>query len=111
MWRALQGATDRDDDGDEVVQDETGTSNGSGVIVLEWTPIRPGTLTGTVSSTSIADDGNGNILNAATMAPLVRLYTKAPALVPSPSPRSTSAATRSRTRSTRKATWPFRTTR
>jgi hypothetical protein len=44
MWRALQGAVDRDDDADEVIQDETGTSNGSGVFVLEWTPIRPGTF-------------------------------------------------------------------
>ena len=68
MWRALQGATDRDDDGDEIIQDETGTSNGSGVIVLEWTPIRPGTLTGSISSTNIADDGNGNIVNTATNA-------------------------------------------
>ena len=68
MWRALQGATDRDDDGDEVVQDETGTSNGSGVIVLEWTPIRPGTVSGTISTTNIADDGNGNIINTATNA-------------------------------------------
>ncbi len=66
MWRALQGAVDRDDDADEVIQDETGTSNGSGVIVLEWTPIRPGTLTGTVSTTTIADDGNGNIIDTAT---------------------------------------------
>lgn len=68
MWRALQGAVDRDDDADEVVQDETGTSNGSGVFTLEWTPIRAGTFTGTVGSTSVADDGNGNIINTTTNA-------------------------------------------
>lgn len=68
MWRALQGAVDRDDDADEVVQDETGTSNGSGVFVLEWTPIRPGTFSGTVGSISVGDDGNGNVLNTATNA-------------------------------------------
>lgn len=64
MWRALQGAVDRDDDADEIVQDETGTA-ASGVIVLEWTPVRAGTLTGTFASTAIADDGNGRIVNAA----------------------------------------------
>lgn len=68
MWRALQGAVDRDDDGDEVISDESGTSNGSGVFVLEWTPIRAGTLTGTVGAVNIADDGNGNIINTATNA-------------------------------------------
>lgn len=68
MWRALQGAVDRDDDADELIQDETGTSNGAGVIVLEWTPLRAGTISGTVGATSIADDGNGNIVNAATGA-------------------------------------------
>jgi hypothetical protein len=68
MWRALQGAVDRDDDADEVIQDESGTSNGSGVIVLEWTPIRPGTLSGTIGSITVGDDGNGNVLNASTNA-------------------------------------------
>jgi len=70
MWRALQGAVDRDDDGDEVVQDETGTTNGSGVIVLEWTPLRPGTISGSYTSGSVnfADDGNGQIINVATNA-------------------------------------------
>ena len=68
MWRALQGAVDRDDDADEVIQDETGTSNGSGVFVLEWTPIRAGTFTGTAGALSVADDGNGNIINTATNA-------------------------------------------
>jgi hypothetical protein len=68
MWRALQGAVDRDDDADEVIQDESGTSNGSGVFVLEWTPIRPGTFSGTVGSISVGDDGNGNVINTATNA-------------------------------------------
>ncbi len=68
MWRALQGAVDRDDDADEVIQDETGTSSNAGVFALEWTPVRAGTFTGTVGTTSIADDGNGNIINTATNA-------------------------------------------
>lgn len=68
MWRALQGAVDRDDDGDELIQAETGTSNGSGISVLEWTPIRPGTLSGTYGSITIADDGNGGVINIATNA-------------------------------------------
>ena len=68
MWRALQGAVDRDDDGDEVIQDEAGTTNGSGVMVLEWTPIRPGTFSGTVGAANVADDGNGVIVNVATNA-------------------------------------------
>jgi len=68
MWRALQGAVDRDDDADELIQDETGTTNGSGVLVLEWTPIRAGTVTGTVGAASVADDGNGNMINVATNA-------------------------------------------
>lgn len=63
VWRALQGAVDRDDDADEVVQDETGTSNGGGVFALEWTPLRPGTITGTVGGTQFADDGNGQIID------------------------------------------------
>ena len=69
VWRALQGAVDRDDDADEVIQDEAGTTSGGGVAVLEWTPIRPGTVTGIFSdNTQFADDGNGQIVNAATGA-------------------------------------------
>jgi hypothetical protein len=70
VWRALQGAVDRDDDADEVVQDETGTTSsaGNGSLTLEWSPIRPGTVTGTVGSLSVADDGNGQLLNVATGA-------------------------------------------
>lgn len=63
VWRALQGAVDRDDDADEVVPDETGTTNGSGVLVLEWTPIRAGTFAGTIGALTVADDGNGNIVD------------------------------------------------
>lgn len=69
MWRALQGAVDRDDDGDEVVQDETGTASGGGVLILEWTPIRAGTVTGSYTgNVNFADDGNGQIINTATNA-------------------------------------------
>ena len=71
VWRSLQGAVDRDDDGDEVVQNETGTSNSSGVFVLEWTPLRTGTITGSFGDgTQFADDGNGSIINVATGANL-----------------------------------------
>lgn len=65
VWRALQGAVDRDDDADEVIQDETGTSN-AGAVALEWTPVRPGTVSGTYNATSFADDSNGNLINTAT---------------------------------------------
>lgn len=68
VWRALQGAVDRDDDADEVIQDETGTSSSGSVVSLEWTPVRPGTVSGTISSTSFADDSNGNLINTSTNA-------------------------------------------
>lgn len=61
MWRALQGAVDRDDDADELVQDETGTLSANAG-QLEWFPIRAGTLTITVGSDTTTDDSNGNIL-------------------------------------------------
>jgi hypothetical protein len=61
MWRALQGATDRDDDGDELVQDETG-SLASNAGQLEWFPVRAGTLQITVGSDTTIDDGNGNVV-------------------------------------------------
>lgn len=60
MWRALQGAVDRDDDADELVQDETNNlvSNAG---TLEWTPVRAGTVQVTVGTDSVIDDGNGNL--------------------------------------------------
>ena len=61
VWRALQGATDRDDDADELIQEETGTLS-SNAATLEWTPVRAGTLQVTVGSDTSTDDGNGNIL-------------------------------------------------
>jgi hypothetical protein len=63
MWRALQGAVDRDDDADELVQDETGTLSG-GAGQLEWYPIRAGTVTytDTSSNSTTTDDSNGNLL-------------------------------------------------
>jgi hypothetical protein len=63
MWRALQGAVDRDDDGDELVQDETNTLS-SNAGQLEWYPIRPGTVTyiDTASNSVTTDDSNGNLL-------------------------------------------------
>jgi len=63
MWRALQGAVDRDDDADELVQDETG-SLVAGATTLEWYPIRAGTVTYTdvTSGSTTTDDSNGNLL-------------------------------------------------
>lgn len=63
VWRALQGAVDRDDDGDEYVQDETGTAT-AGAFTLEWTPVRAGTISGTANSNAFQDNGNGIILDA-----------------------------------------------
>jgi len=68
VWRALQGAVDRDDDGDEIVQDESGTTSSGSVYILEWTPVRAGTISGTVNVTNFADDGNGNILDVSSGA-------------------------------------------
>jgi hypothetical protein len=67
MWRALQGAVDRDDDGDELVQDESGVLSGNAG-QLEWYPIRAGTLTVTVGSDVTTDDSNGSILPVGTIA-------------------------------------------
>lgn len=67
MWRALQGAVDRDDDADELVQDETGTLS-SNAATLEWTPIRAGTLQVTVGSDTTIDDGNGSLVASGTIS-------------------------------------------
>jgi len=64
VWRALQGAVDRDDDADEYIQDETGTSGTGGAIQLEWLPLRAGTLSGTIGTTAVQDDQNGNLIDA-----------------------------------------------
>ena len=63
VWRALQGAVDRDDDADEYIQDETGTAS-SDNIQLEWTPLRAGTVSGTVNTVAMQDDGNGSMIDA-----------------------------------------------
>lgn len=66
MWRALQGAVDRDDDADEIVTDETTTNSpSSGTLAtttLEWTPIRPGTVQMTIGAVTTVDDGNGSFI-------------------------------------------------
>lgn len=61
MWRALQGAVDRDDDADELVQDETG-SLATNACTLEWTPVRAGTVQVTVGADTTIDDGNGSLV-------------------------------------------------
>ena len=66
VWRALQGAVDRDDDADEYIQDETGTATNTGgnaTIQLQWLPLRAGTLSGTANSVAVQDDQNGNIID------------------------------------------------
>ncbi len=68
VWRALQGAVDRDDDADEYIQDETGTAAANS-ITLEWLPIRAGTISGTINGgTAVQDDGNGLLLNSTGVA-------------------------------------------
>lgn len=67
MWRALQGAVDRDDDADELVQDETGTLVGNAA-TLEWTPVRAGTVQVTVGSDTTIDDGNGSLVASGTIS-------------------------------------------
>ena len=67
VWRALQGAVDRDDDADEYIQDESSTatnSSGDASIQLEWLPLRAGTVSGTYNSIACQDDQNGNIIDA-----------------------------------------------
>jgi len=58
MWRATQGASDRDGDSDELIQDEPGNM-ASNKITCDWTPLRPGTIVVTVGSDTVQDDGNG----------------------------------------------------
>lgn len=58
MWRAQQGAVDRDDDGDERITGEDGNLSGNGA-VLEWFPLRAGTITITVGNDTTSDNGNG----------------------------------------------------
>ena len=69
MWRALQGAVDRDDDADEVITDETTTNTPAAqalaATTLEWTPIRPGTVQLTIGTATSVDDGNGNFIATA----------------------------------------------
>ena len=67
MWRALGGAVDRDDDGSELVTDETSTLV-AGAATLEWHPIRPGTVELTVGSDVTTDDGNGAWIAAGSIA-------------------------------------------
>jgi hypothetical protein len=67
MWRALQGAVDRDDDADELVQDETGTTAASAG-QLEWYPVRPGTFQITIGTDTTIDDGNGALVAAGSIS-------------------------------------------
>lgn len=67
MWRATQGASDRDGDGDELIQDESGSLS-SNVATAEWVPLRPGSVQVTVGSDTTIDDGNGKLVAAGSIA-------------------------------------------
>lgn len=67
FWRALQGAVDRFDDSDELIQAESiGTTDGGGALsaTLAWTPLRPGTVQVTIGTSIANDDGNGALVAA-----------------------------------------------
>jgi len=68
VWRALQGAVDRDSDADEQIIDEPSTNtpaaNALATTTLEWTPIRPGTVQLTIGDVTSIDDGNGSFIAA-----------------------------------------------
>ena len=63
FWRAIQGPADRYGDSDELITGETFTTDGAGNLsaTLAWTPVRPGTISITVSTASTLDNGNGSI--------------------------------------------------
>jgi hypothetical protein len=63
MWRALQGATDRWDDSDELVSNEpVGTTSGGALsATLDYRPLRPGNVQITVGPDTVNDDGNGSL--------------------------------------------------
>lgn len=70
MWRALQGAVDRFNDSDEIVENEAlGTTSGGGALsaTLAWTPIRPGVFQISVGTATANDDGNGAITASGTI--------------------------------------------
>lgn len=57
---------------DEAVRDETGVtclgeSNGNAIFALDWTPIRPGTLSGQIDGIKFCDNGNGQLVRTDTM--------------------------------------------
>lgn len=68
VWRALQGAVDRDDDASEQITDEptsnTPAGNALASTTLEWTPVRPGTVQLTIGDVTSIDDGNGSFIAA-----------------------------------------------
>jgi hypothetical protein len=67
FWRAIQGAADRFGDSDELIQNETYTTDGSGNfnVTLAWLPVRPGTVQITQAGVTTMDDGNGGIVASA----------------------------------------------
>ena len=81
VWRALQGAVDRDDDGEELIQAEPGTAalaTGVNNIQLDWAPIRPGTVVITASTGQIiTDNGNGVISGTDVSAGTINYLTGA----------------------------------
>ena len=64
FWRALQGAVDRYNDSDELVENEPiGTTSGGALTTtgLDYTPVRPGTLKITIGAETLTDNSNGVI--------------------------------------------------
>jgi hypothetical protein len=86
MWRASQGAVDRFNDADEIIENESGGDVAANALAhtLEWTPLRAGTLSITIGTTSTTDDGNGAIIAAGgVVSGTVNYATGAVALVTS----------------------------
>ena len=62
MWRAQQGAVDRYNDSDELIDSEPlGTTSGAGAIsgTVDYAPVRAGVFTVTVGAVTFQDNGNG----------------------------------------------------
>jgi len=72
MWRALSGASDRFDDSSEVVTNEQLKDKVLGGVVtnaiLDYTPVRAGTLSITIGTAETTDNGNGELIPVAGIA-------------------------------------------
>lgn len=64
FWRANQGAVDRFNDSDEIVEEESlgDVTGGSASGTLAWKPVRAGTVSIAIDGVETTDDGNGAIV-------------------------------------------------